>query len=284
MPILFFAFLSAMNPAKKENKLIKKALSKEFAYVPSGMAYVEDKIVSVQSFYMSKCEITNEQYGEFLKDLERKGDLEKLKIAEIDSMKWNMNSGLNIAFVNYYHVHIAYQDYPVVNISHEAASLYCEWLSEKYNHLHQTKGKFLFRLPERGEFVRAARGDSKDVNYAWGTNYIRNSEGQIQCNTLHFGEEGVHWNEEKKKYEFIPIEWNFPESADILAPSESYWANSFGFYNLNGNAAEMISEKGVAVGGSWKNPGYDVRIESQSEYTEANPMTGFRVVMTFIEG
>jgi len=284
MTLLFFILISTTFIDKKEEKAIKKEFSKEFAFVPSGMAYVGEENVSVQSFYMSKGEVTNKQYGEFLNDLKSKGEHEKLKIAQIDTMKWNMNLGLNMAYVNYYHDHPAYQDYPVVNITHEAAQIYCEWLSTKYDLLFGTTGKFLFRLPEQAEFVRAARGDAKEIQYSWGTNSMRNSDGQMQCNSLHFGEEGVHWNEEKKTYEIIFLDRQIPESADILAPSIAYWPNTFGFYNLNGNAAEMISEKGVAVGGCWRNPGYDVRIESQSNYTEANPMTGFRVVMTFIEG
>ena len=71
-------------------------------------------------------------------------------------------------------------------------------------------------------------------------------------------------------------------SVDIVAPSESYWPNEYGIYNLNGNVAEMIAEDGIAVGGSWQNTGYDVRIESKNTYTNPNPLTGFRVVMTFI--
>ena len=49
-----------------------------------------------------------------------------------------------------------------------------------------------------------------------------------------------------------------------------------------GNVAEMISEKGIALGGSWKDTGYDVRIESTANYTEPSPTVGFRPMMTFI--
>jgi hypothetical protein len=44
----------------------------------------------------------------------------------------------------------------------------------------------------------------------------------------------------------------------------------------------MIDEKGVAVGGSWKSPGHDVRIESKNNYANSDPTVGFRVVFTYV--
>ncbi|MEI8201577.1 MAG: hypothetical protein WCH34_01100 [Bacteroidota bacterium] len=55
-----------------------------------------------------------------------------------------------------------------------------------------------------------------------------------------------------------------------------------GIYNMCGNVAEMVAEKGIAVGGSWKDTGYDVRIESTINYSEPSPSIGFRPVRTFI--
>lgn len=280
--LLFLAvlFLESGKYNKAKEKYFEKTMNKSFAYVPSGDAFVEQKKISIQAFYISKTEITNKDYLEFLNDLKSKGELEKWKIAQIDSSKWNMKNSMNESYTKYYHNHPAYENYPVVNISHEAAILYCNWLSEKYNELLGTK-EFVFRLPKKEEFVRAGRGDSELFNYSWGSNSVRNKEGQIQCNFLRFGSESIHENEESGKYEIIPVfETILHGGYDVLAPAKSYWPNQFGIYNLNGNAAEMIDEKGFALGGSWKNTGYDVRLESQSLYEQSNPMTGFRVVMT----
>ena len=68
----------------------------------------------------------------------------------------------------------------------------------------------------------------------------------------------------------------------IIAKAESYYPNEFGFYNLNGNVSEMISDSEKAVGGDWTCPGYDVRIESEKEFKEAHPTVGFRVVATYL--
>ena len=273
--------LFAQNDAKK----IVKSLKEDFSFVPSGSITIDEKIVSVQSFYMQNGEITNRQYLVFFNSLKSTGQLEKLKIAQIDTNQWARPDGFNTAYAKYYHSHPAYLDYPVVNVSHAGALLYCEWLNENMGTVNDLLGVYKFRLPERSEYIRAARGDNPTINYSWGTNFLRNEEGQIQCNFLQFGSENIHKNEETNKFEVVKLEMDFygvTGSVDVVAPSESYWPNEYGIYNLNGNVAEMIAEDGVAVGGSWQNTGYDVRIESKCAYTNPNPTTGFRVVMTFI--
>ena len=286
LPFFLLAILAleSYTPSNKKSFDLKKYLTKAFVFVPSGVAIVNGDSVSVQAFYISKGEVTNSNYREFLSDLKSKGDLESLKIAAIDSLGWNKLNFSNQAYVDYYHNHPAYNDYPIVNISYEAAQLYCKWLGEQYDQQSGTTGKFKFRLMEKAEFIRAARGDS-EASYAWESNSLRNSDGQIQCNFTQLGSEDIHRNAETGKLEIIVAPRDFLDNGftDILAPSVSYWANQFKVYNLNGNAAEMIAEKGIAMGGSWHNTGYDVRIESQSSYTQGNPMTGFRVVITALE-
>ncbi len=280
--LALIAIASAFQSDKKSDKTIKKMLANEFALVPSGLCYVGDEKVTVQQFYMLKREVTNANYREFLNDLRAKGKFKELEIARVDSSKWNMGHGFFKPMAEHYHSHEAYNNYPVVNISHEGAELYCQWLSAKYNKQLGTQ-KFKFRLPLEAEIVRAARGDAKNISYSWGTNSLRNEKGDVMCNHLNIGAESIHFNQEVGNYEIKKMEYTITDDADILAPSKSYWPNNFGIYNLNGNAAEMLATKGVNMGGSWRNTGYDVRIESKHEYSGANPTTGFRVVMTWVE-
>jgi hypothetical protein len=56
---------------------------------------------------------------------------------------------------NLYHSHPGYDLYPAVNISAEAANLYCAWLTEKYN--EKPNGKFkkvTFRIPTEKEWKK----------------------------------------------------------------------------------------------------------------------------------
>jgi formylglycine-generating enzyme required for sulfatase activity len=281
-PFLLFSIIS-FTTSEKQEKLIKKSLSKNMSYVPAGNVYVNDSLKSVQSFYISKTEVSNAEYKLFLNDLKLTGELEKLAIAQIDSLKWNLGTSTNMAYVEYYFSHPAYKDYPVVNVSYDAALLYCDWLSNKLNKQFGST-KLKFRLPTKEEFVRAGRGDNRTVGYAWGTNNLRNRSGQFMCNHLQLGAESIHRNTITGKYEIIPVFDDFAAGgSDVTAPVKSYWANQFDVYNMNGNVAEMLAIKGIALGGAWRNTGYDVRLESETAYTEAAATIGFRVITSWVE-
>ncbi len=278
-------FTSSKKPSKKR---ALKTLQNFCAFIPSGNALVGKDTISVQSFYTSKTEITNLQYREFLFDLKKKGENAKLKTAQIDSSTWRSNFGNNEKYSEYYHVHPAYNNYPVVNVTKEGAELYCEWLSKKYEDLSNGELKIKFRLPQKSEWIRAARGDSHFAKYTWKNPFLRNTEGLFLANFVRIGLESVHYNNEKKKYEIIniPIDFNLNlqnATADVTAPAKSYWPNEFGLYNMNGNVGEILADKDEVIGGDWASPGYDIRIESIKKYVGASPTVGFRIVASSIE-
>jgi sulfatase modifying factor 1 len=282
--LVFAAGLSSFKPAP--NKFFEKFLKKSaYTFIPSGKAYVNNQEQTVQSFYISKGEVTNFQYQEFLSYLKANNETEKLKICQIDTMNWVNSNSSSALIASHYHDHPAYRDYPVVNISHQAAELYCEFVRKALGEAFPGID-VLVRLPSYTEYVRAARGEDLNMSYAWNSSTTRNKDGQILGNFTRIGEECITRNKETGKFE-VNIE-GLPTYAtnganDILAPSVSYWPNQFGVYNLSGNAAEMINEKGVAVGGSWNNPGYDVRIDSRKEFTGTDKTVGFRVVFTYLD-
>ena len=283
LSIVLMSFISGKKPSEKT---AKKQLDEFCAYVPSGNTLIEKDTVSVQGFYMSKGEVTNIQYQEFLADLRRKGELDKLKIAQIDTTNWNTElKWNNQKYVDYYFSHPAYQNYPVVNVSKEGAELYCEWLSEKYDSLSGGELKLKFRIPTHIEWLRAANGSRMKSSYSWGGPYLRNTKGQILANFVRFGAENITRNEETEIYEVTTknIGYNFDDDADVTAPSISYWPNEFGIYNMNGNVSEMISDKDLVVGGDWRSPGYDIRNESTRAYKGSSVTVGFRVIATYVE-
>jgi formylglycine-generating enzyme required for sulfatase activity len=126
----------------------------------------------------------------------------------------------------------------------------------------------------REEFVYAAKGTNPQRPYAWDGPYLRNSRGLILCNFLYVDSLTA------------PRELNNmhegPDSKDLIAPSVSFWPSEFGLYNLNGNVAEMVSEKGKAVGGDWSCKGNNVQNESVKTYVLPDPTIGFRPVMTVV--
>ncbi|MEO1433967.1 MAG: SUMF1/EgtB/PvdO family nonheme iron enzyme [Bacteroidota bacterium] len=284
-----FIFCSAFSG--KEPRLFSKKM-KEYPYVPSGSfypfttAWVDNQLdpdarISVQGFYISEKEVTNAQYRRFLDDLKANGQTEDLAKAKIYNGNWRMDFAYNEPWVNTYHVHPAYDDYPVVNVSHEGALLYCKWLTKQLHaQMPGAYDEYDFRLPSKEEFTYAAQGGHELAPYAWGGYYLRNAKGQYLANFNRIGAESIYRNPETGKLELLSqhhkpsIEHNYGP-----APATSFIPNDYGAYHMCGNVAEMTLEKGLAMGGSWRSPGFDIRVYSEMNYDEPNPEVGFRPIL-----
>lgn len=277
---LIIIALSCAN-IKKNQQAIKlpKSLKNKYAFIPEGKVVIEKDTFPTNEFYISTTEISNAEYLSFIKQLQEINQIENYKIANIDSAKWELEVGYSSPYINYYFRHNAYSNYPVVNISYEGAKLYCEWLTEKTNKENKNDNLcFEFRLPTRKEWIKAAQGKSIAAAYSWGSSYLRNGNGKNMCNYLtEYSAENIHFNDNHKRYEIINIARN--DAPYITAPVKTYWPNYYGLFNMNGNVAEMVEERGIAVGGSWQNTGYDVRNESIMKYEGSSARVGFRPVM-----
>jgi formylglycine-generating enzyme required for sulfatase activity len=73
------------------------------------------------------------------------------------------------------------------------------------------------------------------------------------------------------------------DGGTYTVPVTAYDPNGYGLYNMSGNVAEMVSEKGIARGGSWASTGFDVRIKSEQKFENTSPEIGFRYFMEVIE-
>jgi formylglycine-generating enzyme required for sulfatase activity len=229
---------------------------------------------------MAKAELTNGQYSEFLDWLSENGTVEQNQDARIRVENWTADTAVFLEQMGKtYHVHEAYKDYPVVNVTYEGALLYCKWLEEQLNK-ELYDHKVVVRLPSHAEFMRAGAGESAKRSYAWGNNYLREPTGNIRANCVIVPQQQITRSESGSPMIVQPIQFDgaYEGSSDLTAPSESYYPYSYGFYNLNGNVAEMIEEKGVAVGGSFRDFGYDIRLQSSKLYEGSAYDVGFRPV------
>jgi|AntAceMinimDraft_17_1070374.scaffolds.fasta_scaffold39297_2 formylglycine-generating enzyme required for sulfatase activity len=135
---------------------------------------IEKSFIKINdTLIVSKYEVSNKLYRYFINSLKEKHLKEELNIAKIDSSNWRIKGYDNEPFAQYYHLHPSYDDYPVVNISYEAAELFCKWLTEYYNsNLKRKYKKVIFMLPSENEWILAAK-DIKDKKILSNQSYIK---------------------------------------------------------------------------------------------------------------
>lgn len=264
--------------------IIKLAIIPTLALISFGYHYelpiqenaksIEERMAKVSdTFYMGKTEVSNEQYTRFVTAKPGQSWLRP------DSTKWNENPNGEI-LAQHYFTHNSYKGYPVVAVSYEAAMEYCKWLTEVYMADPNRKFKKVrFALPTHAEWMFSAHAGKPENIYPFGNRlWRRTGEGMAMFRVI--GDYNISFDTSTQKYVVLTSKKE-PESdrATYTAPIYSFWPNPFGIYHQSGNVAEMVLEKGIAAGGSYNDPGYDVRIVSVKHYEAASAEIGFRVAM-----
>lgn len=231
------------------------------------------------TLWMSNTEVTNYQYRQFL--------------LEENNPEFAIQDSLWLRYFRYarytqYGYEDHYQQYPVVNISYEAARAYCDWLTKKYaqweNRPYET---VVFRLPTQEEWELAARAGRDWSMYPWGGPYTRNSKAWYLANFRPL-EEQYFANDTMGNYSFIYPNGDYDislgvDGAFITAPVTSYFPNDYNFYCMAGNVAEMTLDKGISRGGSWRSNQDEIQVSAIGRYSGPDPTLGFRVVMEVIK-
>ncbi len=284
--IISALILVAATPSKKIK--VNSPLFSGYKLVPKGEVLLDVKPAEVDEFYISSTEISNGQYQTFLNYLKQQNRIQDLNTAMLDTMQWSKAFPISEPYVNYYHSHKAYENYPCVNMSYEGAKLYCAWLKEM---LEAADSRYTYevKLPSKNQWIYAAEGGKKNSPYSWDGPYMKNKLGTL-CNFRDLGANSIHFDETTGKYVVVENHGFDKEQtskvnydADVTAPVLSYLPNGYGLYNVCGNVEEMIDEKGIAMGGSFNSPGYDVRVRSERKYTGAAPTIGFRPIIVLKE-
>lgn len=212
------------------------------------------------TLYFSKYEVSNELYNKFLSDSQYKN----LSDVLIDTTQWLKKDHYSAPHANYYHNHPSFSNFPVVNISYQAAKLFCQWLTEQYNKDKNRKfRKVYFRLPTEQEWEEAARGGNKDAIYGWMGNDITDKKGNPKGNYLN-----------EKNY----------NNYNLLYSVHSFAPNAYGIFNMSGNVSEMIEGGEILKGGDWMHEYEFCKINTKMTWDgKPRPNVGFRVVMVVNE-
>lgn len=231
------------------------------------------------NLYAFDTEVTNGQYEAFLMDLVKNKAFDQLETCQTQRIDWRnlLPEGFKQLPDDavFKHAHPDDPAAPVVNISYQAAKLYCDWITKVYNASTDKKKshrKVRFRLPTEAEWELAARGGKTAADYPWGNGFIRNSKGCFLANYDVYLEKPLA-DCDKSSTTDAQDGGFFPVRAD------SYFPNDFGLYNVSGNVAEMVEEKGLTKGGSWNEAPFFGKISSKNTYTAPTPFIGFRVFM-----
>ncbi|KYP15313.1 MAG: gliding motility-associated lipoprotein [Flavihumibacter sp. CACIAM 22H1] len=215
-----------------------------------------------------------------------------------DTLVWirDFSYSYNEPMTKRYFSHPAFGNYPVVGVSWNQATAFCEWRTHFLNSFLESKKRAQesdFRLPTEAEWEYAARGGRSQSMFPWGNYYLRNKKGCLLAN-------------------FKPGRGNYPEDGGFYTVrADAYWPNDFGLYNMAGNVAEWTSslyyeggynfqhdmnpdirynakdsdpprmKRKVLRGGSWKDVGYFLQTGTRSyEYQDtAKSYIGFRSVI-----
>jgi len=311
------------------------------AQIPANKVYDWNKNIEGHNFFISKTEVSNKEYNEFVIDCIKKWmqtnrneipskykwnspeyilaveqwlsvNNDSTPIMMTDNMKpaknWaelqprNLNwskikfKGMSIypntqcwntdfpkmnnnPMSQLYFSHPAYQNFPVVGVSHKQALLYCRWLNENQNEdLTIDNTTLQFGLPNEQDWEAAAsviakHPSKKSSGSPVFHNYLRNASGCYIANVL-------------------PINNQYSsDGAFFTTTVESYLPNDAGCYNMQGNVAEWTStemgfrtgeatdEGFIIKGGAWNLPEAACTIGSRTvlKENESASYVGFRV-------
>ncbi len=256
-----------------------KSIETGMKYVGQSAYKTATKNISAGGYYISIFETTNGIYNAFLKDLKDNGLDDIYNTCKIDGEGWMRISEAFESTAKTYHTDAKWNEYPVVNISKEAAETFCLWLTKLYAAYGAAKyNNAEFRLPAENEWIVAAAGGVENAIYPWEGKFLRNKKGEWNSNFRIAGEENIRLNKDG----IIEILDNNVLYQTALVPVKTFAPNKYGIFQMAGNAAEMTSE-GKVKGGSWHSYGYYMQIAADDEPgidKLPNAFTGFRIVMT----
>lgn len=150
--------------------------------------------VFLDDFYISKYEITNAQYVDFLNDIGWENAREYLDLRSRENRIKEKS--------RFFSVEAGFEDYPVTNISWLGAQAYCEWIGG--------------RLPTEAEWEYASKGGkySKNYRYSGGNNY-----------------KDIGWSKRNTRRGIQPVGKKLPNELGLYDMSGNLWEWVYDVYD-----------------------------------------------------
>lgn len=262
-------------------QLSQEQVDKKFAKKMKYYAYIDHPD---EAYFLSAREVTNLDYLEFIYSIERDYGSDSSSQLALDTFLWEQSFPSAESMTAYYHKHPAYHNYPVVNVSHEKAELYCQWLEKTLNEQeHLQFAQYKVSLPSEEEWIYAASGEYTESSFPWYGEGLRDGKGDYICNFNAVSQLDIALNENK---ELVVLEDTSSTGYTPIQIHPTMAYNDFNndLYDMGGNIAEFVSEKGITKGGSFLDPGYYLRNEVSQSYSGSGAAVnhGFRVMVKLI--
>lgn len=145
---------------------------------------------------------------------------------------------------------------PIVGISFEQAKQFCQWKENVVNRYRSAKVRIALPTVETYTKVITNRDTINNKKC-----YLLNA---LYCNCIN--------STSKSRYKV--------EGKTVMR-ADSYWPSDQGLYNVQGNAAEMTSTEGIAMGGSFRHYARESYNDRRQTYSRPEDWLGFRFVVTF---
>lgn len=200
-----------------------------------------------------------------------------------------------------YYTNGFYNYYPVVGISYEQAQAFCQWRSQVVTALLNQKQhiapadtlnpayvRCYYRLPTENEWEIAAALQS---NLPFGTactvlpvqvvpeaaTYLQQRSGSTKSEA-EIRADIIAYNKTSPSLNTINCTQETPYFLRSSTPGYVYQrpTNYYGLYQMLGNVAELVQEKGITKGGSYRDALADCRIKARGTYTGPTHYIGFR--------
>lgn len=250
--------------------LLSFAFQQNTVFRPPGTVQI------VENFFFDENEITNMDWKEYVSFQKNNyGTSSEMYINTLpDTTVWITKDGNpSTPYINTYYQHPAYNNYPVVGISYGQATAYCKWRTEAVKKMLNANNivgpkDFFYRLPSKTEWELIANGGFSEKTKK------KIAHKKIKVQHLY------NMKYKTREKQLATIRDTFQSNGIYLpAPVKAYLPNKHGVYNLFGNVAEMVTEKGIAKGGSWTHYYGDI-VPTNKDISYENPTSwlGFRCV------
>src|SRR3989339_340006 len=212
------------------------------------------------------------------KGLKSEAEDQKMIWLDVDAFKEKMYAKKNpVAFIDEF-------EKPITGISFDQAEEYAAWCTFYFNKeqdlIKNGNRIIIFRLPTPAEFTNISKRGMEDCDFesdkyceinrkAW--KECANPKGCALCNCA--GKPVCETN--KQVDEMFGKESLY--TVNIFSP------NFIGLMDVQGNAAEMTNEKGIAKGGSYLNTAKECLPDAIQKYEKPEKWLGFRLIAEVVD-